>query len=83
MNSTLKYVFQNINIIDDVTARLVVEKTVALSRPQFQSDFLVILYVSIVFLITRFGIIVQFFTLSISGRNSGSKNTKWSPKYHF
>ena len=27
------------NIIDDVTAAILIEKTVALSRPQFWSDF--------------------------------------------
>ena len=32
--------FQLINIIDDVTTAIFVEKTVALSRPQFSSDFL-------------------------------------------
>ena len=32
--------FQLINIIDDVTAAIFIEKTRALSRPQFLSDFL-------------------------------------------
>ena len=44
--STLKYVFQLINIIDDVMAVSFVEKTRALSRPQFSFNFLVIWYVS-------------------------------------
>ena len=37
--------FQLIIIIDDVTAAMLDEKTRALSRPQFSSDFLEILYV--------------------------------------
>ena len=35
--------FWLINIIDDVTAAILDEKTSALSRPQFSSDFLEIL----------------------------------------
>ena len=38
--------FQLIIIIDDVTAAILNEKTRALSRPQFSSDFHEILYVS-------------------------------------
>ena len=38
--------FQLINIIDDVTAAILNEKTRALSRPQFSSDFHEIWYVS-------------------------------------
>ena len=48
-SSTSKYEFQLINIIDDVMAAIFDVKTVALSRPQFLSDFLVIWYVSSIF----------------------------------
>ena len=34
-------------------------------------------------LITRFGIVAQFSTLSTAGRNMGPKYTKWPPKLHF
>ena len=39
------FVFELISINDDVMAAILVLKTVALSRPQFSSDFLQILYV--------------------------------------
>ena len=38
--------FQLISIIDDVTAAILIEKTVALSQPQFLSDFHEIWYKS-------------------------------------
>ena len=40
------FMFQKIIIIDDVTAAILNEKTRALSRPQFWSDFHEIWYVS-------------------------------------
>ena len=44
--------FGLIIIIDDVTAAILDEKTRALSRPQFSSDFREILYVSSIYYVS-------------------------------
>ena len=68
------FMFQIIIIIDDVTAAILNEKTRALSRPQFSSDFHEIWYVSSTVLqFTRFGIVIQLSTLSSLGQNDGWK----------
>ena len=43
--ATLNMALKLINIIHDVVAAILIEKMVALSRPQFCSDFLQILFV--------------------------------------